>query len=326
MGLKIQNLTLKHFRAFRELHINGLGRVNLITGKNNTGKSSVLEALHILAHGAASDVISDMLNRREENIEVEGEGRAADLERLFQISTLFYGFPEPLDIVNPIVILSHNNSSPMQLTMHVGWFSEDRDTKGNLRLVALQPDSFDEPEDIAALVIETEEKKERILTLERLERYYYQRRRTASSSETRIPCNFVRPYGGQTAILAPLWDKVALTKFEPYVVEALQIIEPLISAVSIIGEERSRSYSGRTAIVRTENIDRPVPLRSFGDGMNRLLDIALSLVNARGGILLIDEFENGLHHTIQFNAWKTIFSWPRISTYRSSPLHIVGMR
>ena len=112
MGLKIQNLTLKHFRAFRELHINGLGRVNLITGKNNTGKSSLLEALHILAHGAASEVISDMLDRREENIKVEGEGRAADLDRLLQISTLFYGFPEPSDIADPIVISSDNNSFP----------------------------------------------------------------------------------------------------------------------------------------------------------------------------------------------------------------------
>ena len=67
------------------------------------------------------------------------------------------------------------------------------------------------------------------------------------------------------------------------------------------------SNIGRRAIVRIENIDRPVPLRLLGDGVNRLLDIALSLVNARGGLLLIDEFENGLHHTVQFDAWKTIF-------------------
>ena len=195
------------------------------------------------------------------------------------------------------------------MTMHVGWFSEERDADGNVRLVALQTDSFDEPEDIAALVVETEKEKKRILALERFERYSYRERLPAfrSSSETRMPCNFVSPYGDRTAILAPLWDKVVLTKFEHYVVEALQIIEPRISAVNIIGNERGIRDRGRTAIVRTENIDRPVPLRSFGDGMNRLLDITLSLINARGGLLLIDEFENGLHHTIQFNAWKTIF-------------------
>ena len=307
MGLKIQNLTLKHFRAFRELHISDLGRVNLITGKNNTGKSSVLEALHLLAHGATSDVISHILERREENIEVEGEGRVADWERLLHISTLFHGFPEPSDIVDPIVISINDNSFPMRLTIQIGWFSEERDTDGNLRLVPLQADAFDAPEDIAALVIEMENEKKRILALERLERYSYRRRLLAPGSETRMSSNLVSPYDDRTAILASLWDRVALTKFEHHIVEALQIIEPRILAVNIIGAERSRSYRGRTTIVRIENIGRPVPLQLLGDGVNRLLDIALSLVNARGGLLLIDEFENGLHHTVQFDAWKTIF-------------------
>ena len=46
--LHFPNLTIKGFRGIRELTIPQLGRVNLITGKNNTGKSSVLEALRII--------------------------------------------------------------------------------------------------------------------------------------------------------------------------------------------------------------------------------------------------------------------------------------
>src|SRR5262245_27193944 len=41
----IRELTLKNFRAFRELHLTGLGRVNLLVGANNSGKTSVLEAV-----------------------------------------------------------------------------------------------------------------------------------------------------------------------------------------------------------------------------------------------------------------------------------------
>ena len=63
----------------------------------------------------------------------------------------------------------------------------------------------------------------------------------------------------------------------------------------------------RTAIVRAEGLPRPVPLRSFGDGLNRLFGIVLSLVNAKGGLLLIDEFENGMHHTVQTDTWRAIF-------------------
>ena len=45
----------------------------------------------------------------------------------------------------------------------------------------------------------------------------------------------------------------------------------------------------------------------MGDGINRILTIILALVNAENGFLLIDEFENGLHHTVQEQLWKIIF-------------------
>jgi AAA15 family ATPase/GTPase len=35
----IRDLTIERYRSFRHLEIAGLGRVNLITGRNNSGKS-----------------------------------------------------------------------------------------------------------------------------------------------------------------------------------------------------------------------------------------------------------------------------------------------
>ena len=103
----------------------------------------------------------------------------------------------------------------------------------------------------------------------------------------------------------PLWDRIALTDTEQDVVDALHIIDPTIAAVSMV---RGKSvFRARTAIVRARGMPRPVPLRSFGDGLNRLFGIILSLVNARGGFLLIDEFENGLHYGVQLDAWRTVF-------------------
>src|SRR5581483_12447785 len=45
----------------------------------------------------------------------------------------------------------------------------------------------------------------------------------------------------------------------------------------------------------------------LGGGMLRALGIALALVNARDGILLIDEFENGIHYSAQTELWELIF-------------------
>jgi AAA15 family ATPase/GTPase len=42
---KLTSLGVRGFRALRNLEINGLGAVNLLVGKNNTGKTTVLEAL-----------------------------------------------------------------------------------------------------------------------------------------------------------------------------------------------------------------------------------------------------------------------------------------
>jgi hypothetical protein len=128
--------------------------------------------------------------------------------------------------------------------------------------------------------------------------------------DARLPCVFVSPYGGErTATLGRLWDNIALSDREQDVVEALRIIDPDISAVSMIGGEETRQP--RTAIVRASGIPRPMPLRSLGDGVNRLFGIVLSLVNAKDGLLLIDEFENGMHYSVQPDAWRVIFDLAR---------------
>lgn len=45
----------------------------------------------------------------------------------------------------------------------------------------------------------------------------------------------------------------------------------------------------------------------MGEGMRRVLQIVLKLVNARDGLLLIDEFENGLHYSVQPKVWTMLF-------------------
>jgi len=312
MKQKIATLAIERFRALRQLKIEGLGRVNLITGRNNTGKSSVLEALRILAANASPSVIYSILRDREEDLgEAEEPGRPIDAEGFFQMSSLFHGFPQLSEPLKPIVIVSIDGVRPMRLTMDIGWFSEERDQDGSRRFVPRQNELFSEVESLASLVIEAGGAR-RILPLDFLRRFSYRTRtvRPHLADEPRLICIFVSPYGGErTVTLGPLWDKIALSDREKDVVEALRIIDPEISAVSMIGGEGPRQ--ARTAIVRAQGIPRPIPLRSFGDGLNRLFGIVLSLVNAKDGLLLIDEFENGMHYTIQADAWRAIFSLAR---------------
>lgn len=53
--------------------------------------------------------------------------------------------------------------------------------------------------------------------------------------------------------------------------------------------------------------DQRVPIGSMGDGIWRLLGIALALVRAEGGILLVDEIDTGLHYSVLVDMWNLVF-------------------
>lgn len=304
MALRIESVSLEKFRAFRKLEVQGLGRVNLITGRNNTGKSSFLEALRLLASNAAWGEIYSILTNREELL---GENMPEEeAEGLFlTLSSFFCGFPEISQSPDPIVIATEGGTGPMKLTLSFDLVIEERGSDGGTRLVPSSEDFFGDREGDLALIVGVDGK--RLIRKPRHLRYNFPTRRIPVhfiKEDPRIPCEFVGPYGGrETTLLAHLWDRVALTNEEKYVIKALHIIDSNISAVTMI-EKGSRF---RTAVVRSENISRPVSLRSFGDGLNRLFGIILSLVCAKNGLLLIDEFENGLHHTVQYQIWSTVF-------------------
>ena len=297
MEPKIGTLTIERFRAFRKLKIEGLGRVNLITGRNNTGKSSVLEALRMLATDGVPIVIYDILWFREEiSDETDMAERPFDRSSFLPLSGLFNGFPEFPTEIQPIVITSTDGQRNMKLTLQTNWGSSD----GSMRSVQSQ----EEDEELPAIRVTADTVTGSVKHVLRLygRRWFLQ----PFTPRKSLPCLFLSPCGGgKTAPLGALWDKIALSEREKDVVEALHIIDADISAVSMVGGEGPRQE--RTAIVRSTRLPRPVSLRSFGDGLNRLFGIILFLVNAKDGFLLIDEFENGMHHTVQADAWRIIF-------------------
>ena len=307
--LHIPNLTIKGFRGIKELSIGSLGRVNLITGKNNTGKSSILEALRLYAEDALSSTIYDILEFREEYVRgADPEGYVFNPVTMFHVSALFHGFPQLSETIDPIVVSTHGKLGNKWMKLGVRWFEEEIDSEGDTKLIPIgqeeESEELEELEGIPALTVETDRNRR----LYRLERLAARPGRviTRSAEGPRMPCLLVSSHRNPaTNALGPLWDDVTLKPGEKMAIEALQIIEPRITDVRVIGGEGRNG--ARKVIVGTRHMNRPVPLRSFGDGLNHLFTIILSLANARDGILLVDEFENGLHHSVQEDAWRLIF-------------------
>ncbi len=125
-----------------------------------------------------------------------------------------------------------------------------------------------------------------------------------------INCVAIEANGLDRRQVGELWDGIALTNLEKEVLTALRLIAPGVEGLNLISNPTSTTGE-RIPIVKIEGIDDPLPLRSLGDGMQRMLGTALALVNAKGGLLLIDEIENGLHYSVQPDLWHLIFQVAR---------------
>ena len=302
----INNLHVLRFRSFKDLKVEGFGRVNLITGRNNVGKSTLLEAIRILATEGSISTFLNILSYREENDQRLDEGTVGSMgpDDFSGYSSLFSGFPTLANCNLGFTIAGENGGPRESLTVRIGWYIDEIDDQHMRRFVPAPPDLFGDSSGIPALEIEAPNRR-RIIRLDR-PRY---RRMIDESEASSTQCLFLDPFSSRsTSQLAALWDKVALTDGANDVVSALQIISKDIQAVTMIGDITQRS---RTAIARSVAYNHPVPLRSFGDGVNRLFGLILSLTCAKGGYLLVDEIENGLHHSILPDAWRTIFRLAR---------------
>src|SRR3989339_789920 len=56
----IESFEIQNYRLFKHLKIEKLGRVNLITGKNNVGKTALLEALFLFSSKYYGDALKNI--------------------------------------------------------------------------------------------------------------------------------------------------------------------------------------------------------------------------------------------------------------------------
>ena len=128
--------------------------------------------------------------------------------------------------------------------------------------------------------------------------------RNARDVRSRFPCHLLNHKSENvSASLPQLWKAIALTEGELALVDGLKILDPSISRVTLMpGDWAGAEFPA----VRGENFPR-VSLSAFGEGANRMFALLLSLLNCQGGVFLIDGFENGLHHSVQFRTWSLIF-------------------
>ena len=297
--LHLPSLSIRGFRGIRELDVPRLGRVTLIAGKNGAGKTAVLEAVRVYASRGRERVLSALLSSHEEFAPAIDE----DGDRTFA--------PDP-------AALFHGRDVAPNSRIEIG--PKNGSGAGSLKIKALLPNEeqedlleklygYGDVPDLPPLAIEISfANYKRTIPWSLAHRIHY--RRLADDREESPPeldCRTLGPGLPSNNEVAELWDKVALTDDEDRAVQALNLVlDGKVDRVAVIGDDQPHRPYGRRAVVKLRNRDKPVPLRSLGDGATRLFGVALALVGSRNGFLVIDEAENGIHHSVHGAFWRMV--------------------
>ena len=312
----LKSLEIKNFRSLKDFHVSKLGRVNLIVGKNNSGKSTVLEALRIYAGNAQRGLLEKIAKDHDEKY-ILGKNEQIEFDGQFPFEDFFFERQFPQDETRAISIGELASGNDVLRIEH-GYLIEEnlvqknlygddieRSTRQNRIFNPSNNDLSSEAINHALFVTRGERSFSPIqIDKPELSRYRYSSTKISGT----LPCSVIPPHFVSVDEMANEWDKIVFTEHEEVVRQALQIIIPEFENLTFVSKDKNSSMKfRRSAKVKMLNSPRPVPLNSLGDGMLRVLQLVLKVFPAKGGFLLIDEFENGLHFSIQKKVWELLF-------------------
>jgi ABC-type dipeptide/oligopeptide/nickel transport system ATPase component len=281
----LKSLKIENFRGFESFELKQLGRINLLVGENNSGKTSVLEALLLFLSRMDLRLISrSMIARNEVFASPQGETEL-DICHLFSGHELgrfrIYGrheLSEEQMIWAVCEVVSDEKSDDLNgLELDLEYISKlDNQESPEIshHAYALSPDGG--------------------------LRLALPRRANKESNTQAVKMQFIPTESVSSYDLFKLFEDVVLRPEEKIVYQALQTIEPRCER--LYGKVTANRFE-----VKLLGLEHPIPLGSMGDGMSRILRLALGIANAKGGVLVVDEIDRGLHFTTMTKMWKMLW-------------------
>lgn len=108
----LKSVKIENFCGFETFELQQLGRINLLVGVNNSGKTSVLEAIQLLCSPKNFEPLYELMNNRGEYFWSDDKAR-----REFDIRHLFYG--HDINIGSQFSISGLNNESTEKLVISI---------------------------------------------------------------------------------------------------------------------------------------------------------------------------------------------------------------
>jgi len=284
-----KKIKIENFRGINNLELNNLRQFNLFVGKNNCGKTSLLESIFIISNPAYpySTVWVNNL-------------RGYIITQPYSWTVLF----KKMDIEFPIRLTGEILKPKGIRTLTIKILPGKNDVQpAHEMLDFLQKSSRGEPLDkIIGLSIEfsiskNRGKKQTYESKIRLGKEYKLESDPPRSYTETLKSSFLTPTNLRTNMTAR-YSEILVRKQEERILKILKTVEPHLISLFIGAENILYCDMGFTKLL---------PLSTAGEGLNNLLAIILAIYETSGGVVLIDEIENGLHYSTQEILWEAVF-------------------
>ena len=318
----IDNLTIHRFRGIRDLTLENLGQINLLVGINNSGKTTVLEAIYTYCNSLDPLAWLNTAWRRE--IKSSRKSKLESLKWLFpqniqNNSDYFYqGETKVSGNGNFGVVESKATYQEFEEIWDSTKDSNEEDEEENL-IDEIDIDNHEvrrgadlkltfTPSKLISKLDIFEDKNQELPISKEFKIWENQPLTILNKYRSNwLSVDIVTPFSHRTEQLQiKLLTGAILKDLKPEIVELISMIDSEIIDLDILDPtgKKSRLYVIHKTLGFT-------PLSVFGDGVRRLLFMALTIAKLKDGILLIDELETAIHTEALLSSFSWLVKWCR---------------
>jgi AAA15 family ATPase/GTPase len=287
----ITRMEVEGFKGLKHLSIPKLTRITLVGGKNNVGKTSLLEALFLFFDRTNPQMITSQFARRGVKV--------LPLDPELMWAPIFHDYEMKNEI--GIAVTSVKSTETMSVRFNPN-FSPSLVRAKNRAQGGQQPQIRTDQEptpsyalDISYKVDGKKATSHLVMGIDGLTLH------VGSSKVKREQAVYI----ASRSLINPNEDaerfgKLDILGKQDEVIRFLRIIEPNLRALSSV------TVGNISMIYGDIGLGRKIPVPYMGEGVSKLLSIILAIANAKAGLVLIDEFENGIHYSVMERIWEAI--------------------
>lgn len=275
----IDSLQIKNFKCFEDIKIEHIKRFNLFTGKNNMGKSTLLEAIFVANDFKNPNIFANQLIWRSFPAIFSNVNTTSNILELF-----FYNFKfENKEIeINLLSKLNDKiNSEPTKIKILPAQINDE-----SCKLEVIKYDNRNTAKFISKIYY-----KNTIKNINGFEQLVPELKTEISKNEPTFErfISYINPNKNTIINSFQPFQELVKNNCESKVLEIMKIVEPRLTEITIIGND----------IYCNIGLPKKVSLKLLGDGSINFFNTFVHLHNFKpGGILLLDEIDNGIHYSL----------------------------